>query len=686
MSNTNNWSNHIVIFLIISMCITLNGCKYVSGMEGDYSIVAPVSGEVISVGHSSNTISMQAMSDTIAMHQAWTLQNAGEKGLYRIISMLSEKAITIDDDGRSIYLSDISENDVQLFRVMVHQYPTTKNHYAIVSLAFDGVLTVTNEIDTAGDLEVTLEKYNKEMTQGWRLSMLTEQPDEPDTSSESIVENYAVEFSSMKYSTGTNKKLCGYSVSYPNGKGSIKKYRYQNYLEQFSGDVTDWSRGKFGYSKVSTASQAVMPDNTTRSKAILISAAKRGRSLGACNLNVFKGAFSGSNAPSRNQANCGGSSLSKYCLRHEAGHTWGLAHDGIHNQDTCEKTDSGISQMSGFKTGFNIPHLHWLGWVEEDQVKQLQWDNSNGENYIFGDHWVAIRPLAVSDSDTEDENPYGLVIDLRRSGNRLWLASNQEGRLLQPSNPEYNKREDALVAMLSAPFETAGFSGGHRWKGTSIYRFIDENRPWDDKLMDDIIIRVVERTENAMLVRIEPSVTDNSCSELPNASYVITKNNTSINSIEKLGSDNLNMEFQFKTEYVNRDSLCSKSTCDLRQVSVNNLWDTCYFEHDSEKTNLLQNGKVKISSGGQCRSKQTFKTTFSKSDKSVYADKFSQNIVCKAAYQCFYKVGDSIKFPVYGSKQVNVDQNVAIETIYPNDWKSIISKKRQGESWDSGPY
>ena len=450
--------------------------------------------------------------------------------------------------------------------------------------------------------------------------------------------------------------------------------------------MTDWSRGKFGYSKVSTASQAVMPDNTTRSKATLISTAKRGRSLGACNLNVFKGAFSGSNAPSRNQANCGGSSLSKYCLRHEAGHTWGLAHDGIHNQDTCNKTDSGISQMSGYKSGFNIPHLHWLGWVEEDQVKQLQWENSNEENYIFGDHWVSIRPLSVSDSDAEDETPYGLVIDLRRSGNRLWLASNQEGRLLQPSNPGYNKREDALVAMLSAPFETSGFSGGHRWKGTSIYRFIDENRPWDDKLMDDIIIRVVERTENAMLVRIEPSETDNSCSELPNASYVITKNNTSINSINKLGSDNLNMEFQFKTEYANRDSLCSKGTCDMRQVSVNNLWDTCYFENDLEKTNLLQNGKVQISSGGQCKSKQTFKTKFSKSDKTVYADKFSQNIVCKAAYQCFYRVGDDIKFPVNGSKQVNVNQDVTIETIYPNDWKSIISRKRQGESWDNGPY
>ena len=665
-------------------------------LEGNYTIVSTTSGEAIGVSESGDSISLQNGINSVPLQQAWSLQPTDVPNAYRIVSMLSEKVITLNEDEKSLSLSDsqagttqestTQKSNRQLFKVKIVENDSQEKRFVFVSLAVDGVLTVATDDVSHGGPEIILASYDKLPNQEWNLLEIKGGVLDPGVEMSASVENYADEFSNIQYSTGTNKKICGYSVRYPNGKGAIKQYRYQNYLDQFSKDMDKWSRGKFSYSKVLTASQAEMPDNTVRPKSVLIKEAKRGRSLGACNLNVFKGAFSGSNAPSRNQANCGGSGLSKYCLRHEAGHTWGLGHDGIHNQDTCKKTDSGISQMSGYKTGFNIPHLHWLGWVEENQVKQLQWHDPSADNYIFGEHWVSVRPLSVAGPEDEGEHPYGLVVDLKRSGNRLWLSSNQEGRLKKPGESGYNKQEDALVAMLSPPFETSGLNGSNRWKGTAIYRFIDENRPWDDKLMDDMVVRVVERTADAMLVSIEPSTTGSSCSELPSASYVITKNDSAINSVNHLGTNNLAMEFHFKTEYLERDSLCSKGMCDMQSISVNDLWESCYFENDPERTNLLSNGKVKISSGGHCKSSQTFKTHFTKSDRAVYQDKFSNNIVCKAAYQCFYKVEDTIRFPVNGDKKVNAQQPVGIATIYPNEWKAIINKKRQNESWTEGPY
>jgi len=501
----------------------------------------------------------------------------------------------------------------------------------------------------------------------------------------SSVENYSDDFSNLRYSTGTNKKLCGLSVRYPDGLGNISQSRYQRFLQRFAGDMSDWSRGKIAYDRVLTARQAVMPDNTKQSKATLIRRAKAGAGLGSCDLNVIKGAFSGSNAPSRTQANCGGSGLASYCLRHEAGHTWGLAHDSIFNGDTCTR-ERGASQMSGYRTGFNIPHLHWLGWLEENQVKQLQWDDPNQDDYVFGEHWISIRPLSVNSPRDEGKHPYGLVVDLRRSGNRLWLASNNEKALKIPGQPGYNKKEDALLGMISPPFERRDFDEANRWKSTGIYRFVDENNPWDDRLMDDIVVSVIERTSNAMLVRIDESNTNGSCSELPEANYKISKNKISINSLTQMGRTNLSIDFSFGLDYLNRDSLCSNNLCETRSIAVNNLWDTCYFEGDRDKTNLLSKGKVKISGNGQCKGPMTFKTRFSKSDRAFYTDKFSSNIICKPAYQCFYKIEDTIAFPVNGERKVNVKQSVEISTIYPNQWENILKRERSGLGWTDGPY
>ena len=669
------------MLMVTLTCWLLYGCFSVTGMEGTYTIGAP-SGELVGVDQSGSSPAVFPGTGDVPQQRAWSLQASEDKSRYRIVSVLSGQAVTVAGDGNSLSLQTPGESDGQLFRVMRNSLSLVTDQYLLVNTVTETALT----LDAASDSGLSLTALDASTDQHWVLTELDIDPDDPGTTGDTMVENYAVELGNLKYSTGTNKKLCGYSVRYPDGKGSIKKYRYQNYLDGFARDMDDWSRGKFGYASVRTASQAVMPDNTRRSKSVLIREAKRGRSLGACNLNVFKGAFSGSNAPSRNQANCGGSGLSRYCLRHEAGHTWGLAHDGIHNQDSCDKVDSGVSQMSGYKTGFNIPHLHWLGWVEENQVKQLQWDNPSQDNYVYGEHWVSVRPLKVSGPEEEGEHPYGLVVDLRRSGNRLWLAPNKETRLKSPGESGYHRYEDALLGIVSAPFESSNLNKGHRWKGTSVYRFMDENRPWDDKLMDDMEVHVVRRTDKAMLVRIQPSDTYGSCSQLPEAAYVITKNNSSINNIDRLGRDNLNIEFQFKTDYKDRDSKCSKGMCDLRNVDVNDLWETCYFENDPEKTNLLQQGKVTISSGGQCRSKQTLKTKFNRSDRDVYGEVFSSNILCKAAYQCFYQVNDTVRFPVNGDRLVDTEQPVAIETVYPNEWKTIISRKRQGEDWTGGAF
>ena len=70
MYKANSWLRNRVIFLIVSIAVTLNGCKYVSGLEGNYRIVATASGEVIGIGESNDTISMQTASDTIKMQQA----------------------------------------------------------------------------------------------------------------------------------------------------------------------------------------------------------------------------------------------------------------------------------------------------------------------------------------------------------------------------------------------------------------------------------------------------------------------------------------------------------------------------------------------------------------------------------------------------------------------------------------
>ena len=503
----------------------------------------------------------------------------------------------------------------------------------------------------------------------------------------STVDNYADEFNNIKHTTGTNKKLCGHSVRYPDGRGTVNQAKYQRHLGNLAKDMAKWSRGKFSYDTVRTFPQAVMPTNAIKSKAVLIGQAKSGRATGSCDLNVFKGAFHGSNAPSRNQANCGGVGMNRYCLRHEAGHTWGLAHDNYHDGDSCKRIRIGISQMGGYKAGFNIPHLHWLGWLEENQVKQLQWTYADEDNYIFGEHWISIRPLSVDSPSDEGEHPYGLVIDLRRTGNRLWLSSNREDELRKPGDSGYDRKQDALIGMVSPPFETWDLTKANRWKRTSIYRFVDENNPWNDKLMDDIVISVVKRTPDAMLVRIEESDTFGSCSELPEASYKITKYRNSINSIRKMGVRNLNIDFEFELDYENRDSRCSKKLCDVKSVVVKDLWETCYFEGDQDKTNLLENSKVKITPEGKsCEGPLSFKTYFNKGDRKFYADKFSSNIICKAAYQCFYDVDNTIKFPVNGEKLVNVKQTVAIKTIYPNQWKNIIERKRSGLEWADGPY
>jgi len=510
------------------------------------------------------------------------------------------------------------------------------------------------------------------------------------SSANSVVDNYADDFGNLPYTTGTDKNLCGYSVRFSNGKGNIPRRKYQNKLQGFADDMFDWSRGKFGYDSVRIANQAVVND-TGQGKDSLLHSAKKGRILGACNLSVFAGAFKGSNAPSRTRANCGGSGLTKYCLRHEAGHTWGLDHDGTYDGNNCKKLGGGESQMSGYKTGFQIPHLHWLGWLEDNEVKQLQWTDANADNYVFGEHWISTRPLTVDSPSDEGVYPYGLVVDLRRSGNRLWLSSNSEGGLKLPGKSGYSKKKDSLLGILSPPFGTKGFSSIERWKETAIYRFIDENKPWDDKLMDDIIVSVVTRTSNAMLIKIEESDTLGSCSELPEANYRIIKNKSSINTLGKLGQHNLNIGFKFELNYTNRDSKCSNNMCDVSRLSPKNLWDTCYFEDDQDKTNLLENGKVKISPTASikhptCQSPMTFKTVFTKYDRDFYLDKFSKNIICKPAYQCLYKINDAITFPVNGDRQVGVTQDVGIQTIYPNQWKNIVARERNGDEWTNGPY
>ncbi len=652
--------------LMLFSLIMIEGCKPVENLDGAYTI-GTSTGTVISVDQSGESVTMAHLTEPGA-EQQWVFQSTDSPGVYRILSVLSGTALTASDDQQNLMLRPPEETDSQLFKVLSSP---GKEQYRISSVSTLRTLSIASDDTT----DVSLADALPGSGYSWTLTKVDKNDDDTVTAGDAHVENYAKELGNLKYSTGTNKKLCGYSVRYPNGKGSIKRYRYQNYLETFARDMNNWSRGKLAYSSVKTAPQAVMPDNTIRPKSVLIKEAKRGRSLGTCHLNVFKGAFSGSNAPSRNQANCGGSGLSKYCLRHEAGHTWGLAHDGIYNQDTCKKVDSGVSQMSGYKTGFNIPHLHWLGWVEEDQVKQLQWDYPSQDNYVFGEHWVSIRPLDISKSGQEGEHPYGLVIDLRRSGNRLWLAPNKETPLKSPGQPGYHKQEDALLAIVSAPFESPTFHQGHRWKGTATYRFIDENRPWNNKLMDDIEVSVIERTPKAMLVSIEPSDTYGSCSALPNASYQITKIKSVIKNADQMGRDNVNLEFTFNTEYKDRDSKCSRSMCDLNAISLS-VWDTCYFENDPQKTDLIKLGKVKISSQGHCRGPQTLQTRFSTSDQQRFQSLFSDHIICKPAYQCFYSIQDTVRFPVTTKTEEQTVQPVAIETILPNNWKEIIQAKR----------
>jgi len=51
-----------------------------------------------------------------------------------------------------------------------------------------------------------------------------------------------------------------------------------------------------------------------------------------------------------------------------------LGHERTVTSQCGSKRDSGLSQISGNKTGFDIPHLYWLGQLEAHEVKQLQWE------------------------------------------------------------------------------------------------------------------------------------------------------------------------------------------------------------------------------------------------------------------------------------------------------------------------